>query len=81
LVEIEYTDEFRKSVSKMRDEKVRERIIKLIEKIKNNPDIGKPLSYDLTGIRSLRIPPFRILYELKGEKIILRTFEHRDKVY
>ncbi len=32
-------------------------------------------------IQSVRIPPFRVLYEFKSDIIILHKFEHRKKVY
>jgi len=57
------------------------KIKKIVEKIIDNPDIGKPLRYELTGLRSVRVPPFRILYEYSGDCLIFHTFEHRDTVY
>jgi mRNA-degrading endonuclease RelE of RelBE toxin-antitoxin system len=44
---------------------------------------GKPLKYDYAGLRSLRIPPFRIIYEFneKEKTIILHKFEHRERAY
>ncbi|MCX6816100.1 MAG: type II toxin-antitoxin system RelE/ParE family toxin [Candidatus Aenigmarchaeota archaeon] len=81
IVEIEYTDEFRKAVSKIRDSATRERLVKIIARIEANPDIGKPLAYELAGLRSLRLPPFRIIYDHKDDKITLRTFEHRKSAY
>ena len=30
---------------------------------------------------SVKIPPFRVLYEFKSDIIILHKFEHRKKVY
>jgi len=51
------------------------------EKIIDNPDVGKPLRYELAGLRIVRVPPFRILYELTGDCLIFHTFEHRNSVY
>ena len=53
----------------------------MVEKIRTDPEVGKPLSYDLAGKRSLRISSFRIIYEYKDGKVILKTFDNRDKVY
>ncbi|MBP9008464.1 MAG: type II toxin-antitoxin system RelE/ParE family toxin [Methanospirillum sp.] len=53
----------------------------MVEKIIENPEVGKPLQYELAGMRSVRIPPFRILYEYNHDHLILYTFEHRDSVY
>jgi len=53
----------------------------MIKKIKDNPEVGKPLRYDLFGLRSIKIPPFRILYEIRKDLIILHKFEHRKGAY
>lgn len=76
-----YTEEFKGDLRKIKDKKIQIRIKKLIQKIIDNPEIGKPLKYELFSLRSVRIPPFRILYELNGDITILHKFEHRKKVY
>lgn len=76
-----YTEEFKGDLKKIRDKKIQTRIKKIIHKIIDNPEIGKTLKYELFPLRSARIPPFRVLYELKGDIIILHKFEHRKKIY
>ncbi len=76
-----YTEEFKGDLRKIRDKKIQTRIKKIIQKIIDNPEIGKPLGYELFPLRSVKIPPFRVLYELKSDSIILHKFEHRKKVY
>jgi len=76
-----YTEEFKEDLRKIRDKKIHSRIKKIIQKIIDNPEVGKPLKYELFLLRSIRIPPFRVLYELKSDTIILLKFEHRKKVY
>jgi len=78
---IAYTHEFRRGIRKVRDKAMQVKVKKIMEKIINNPDAGKPLRYELAGLRSVRVPPFRILYELSGDRLIFHTFEHRDTVY
>ena len=51
-----------------------------INKILNNPNVGKPLKY-LRGERSLYVKPFRLIYSIKDDEIILLKFDHRKKVY
>ena len=80
-IEILYTEEFQKDVRKIRDSLIRIRIKKLIGRLTENPNLGKPLKYELSGFRSLRIKPFRLIYEFKNNQIILHKFEHRDEVY
>ena len=78
---IAYTHEFRRGIKKVRDKAMQTKVKKMVEKIIDNPDVGKPLRYELAGLRSVRVPPFRILYEHTGDRLIFHTFEHRDTVY
>lgn len=57
-----------------------EKIKNQINKILENPLIGKPLRYK-RGERSLYIHPFRLIYTVRGEDIFLLKFNHRKKVY
>jgi len=70
-----YTEEFKGDLKKIRDKKIQTRIKKIVKKIL------EPLGYELFPLRSVKIPPFRVLYEFKGDIIILHKFEHRKKVY
>lgn len=76
-----YTDEFERDLKKIRDGKIQARVKKIIQKIIDNPEIGKTMRYELFPLRSVRIPPFRVLYEFKGDILILHKFEHRKTVY
>jgi mRNA-degrading endonuclease RelE of RelBE toxin-antitoxin system len=78
---IVYTHEFRREIKKVRDKAMQGKVKKIVQKIIDNPEVGKPLRYELEGLRSVRVPPFRILYEHTGDCIIFHTFEHRDSVY
>ena len=76
-----YTEEFKTDVRKVKDKKIQGRIKKMVKKIRANPEVGKPLRYDLFGLRSIQIPPFRIIYEFREDLIFLHKFEHRKGVY
>ncbi|MDD5474408.1 MAG: type II toxin-antitoxin system RelE/ParE family toxin [Candidatus Methanoperedens sp.] len=76
-----YTDEFKRDLKKIRDGKIQARAKKIIQKIIDDPEIGKTMRYELFPLRSVRIPPFRVLYEFKGDILILHKFEHRKTVY
>ena len=51
-----------------------------INKILENPFVGKPLKYT-RGERTLYIKPFRLVYAIRKDELILLKFEHRKKVY
>ena len=57
-----------------------QKLKKQIKKIIENPNVGKPLKYK-RGERFLYIKPFRLIYAVRGDEIILLKFEHRKSVY
>jgi mRNA-degrading endonuclease RelE of RelBE toxin-antitoxin system len=59
---------------------LREKIEKQIRKIVENLNVGKPLKYK-RGERALYIKPFRLVYAVRKDEIILLKFEHRKSVY
>ncbi len=84
MVEIKaivYTQKFERDVRKIRDNSVKGRLRKQIEKIAENPEFGKPLGYGLKGEWSIRIKPYRLIYAVQGDRLILLRFEHRKEVY
>lgn len=56
------------------------RLEKQIQKILDDPYVGKPLRYT-RGERILYVKPFRLVYVVRGDEIILLKFEHRKSVY
>jgi len=81
MVKVALDPYFEKLFSKIKDSGLKEKIIKQIEKIKNDPEIGKPMQYSRKGTRELYIPPFRLSYEYKKDedKIIILDLYHKDK--
>lgn len=51
--------------------------------LKDNPTAGKKLTGELSGIRSLRAWPYRIIYEINEteERIEIHKIAHRQGVY
>ena len=78
---IVYTSKFEHDVRKTRDKGVRDKLQKIINKVLENPEPGKPLSYALKGERTVRVPPFRLIYAINGNTLILLRFENRSSVY
>ncbi|MDG6956802.1 MAG: type II toxin-antitoxin system RelE/ParE family toxin [Nitrososphaerota archaeon] len=78
---IVYTQKFERDVRKLRDGLVKERLKKQIRKIVEDPESGKPLKYGLKGEWTVRIPPYRMIYAVQGNRLILLRFEHRKEVY
>ena len=81
---IEWTSRAQKQFRKITDEKLKQRIIEIIEnEIASDPLIGKPLTLGFKGIRSYRIGRLRILYKPYKAKliIVILRIEHRKSVY
>jgi len=79
---IKYTKEAKKKIEKL-DKSIRLVIKKAIESLSSNPYKGKPLSYDLAGLYSLRTSDYRIIYRIKEKQliIIVITVGHRREIY
>ncbi|MBU0665772.1 MAG: type II toxin-antitoxin system RelE/ParE family toxin [Nanoarchaeota archaeon] len=76
-----FSEEFKKEFKKIRIKDTRLKIIKQLKKLEPVPESGKPLRYNLKGHRTIRIVPFRIIYRIEKESIIINCFDHRKDVY
>ena len=77
-----YTEEAKKNIEKL-DPSVKRLIRKAIESLAVNPEKGKPLSYELAGLRSLRTSDYRVIYRIRGGEllIIIVAVGHRREIY
>jgi addiction module RelE/StbE family toxin len=80
-MDIIFSEEFKNEFKKIKDTATRIRIIKHIKKLENLPESGKPLQHQLKGHRSTRIPPYRLIYRIEGNTVIINCFDHRKDVY
>jgi addiction module RelE/StbE family toxin len=80
-MQIIFSEEFRKEFKRIKDKQTRLKLIKHLKKLEQLPESGKPLKYKLKGHRSIRIPPFRIIYRIEKNSIIINCFDHRKEVY
>jgi mRNA-degrading endonuclease RelE of RelBE toxin-antitoxin system len=81
MVDITFHPRFRKAISKIKDNKLKQKIFKQFSKIKNNPEVGKPMKYSRKGTREVYVPPFRLSYEfIKQEnRIFFKDLYHKKK--
>ena len=81
MVNIFFTSEFKNIFSKLKDKLLKERIIKQLEKIKEDPEIGKPMRNIRKGTREMYIGSFRLSYEyLKDRNIVyILDIYHKDE--
>lgn len=81
MVKVEFDSAFQKLFSKIKDPVLKEKIIKQVLKLKENPELGKPMSYCRKGTRELYILPFRLsyLYLKETEVIVIADLYHKDE--
>lgn len=79
MVEILYDDVFKNIFSKIKDNLLRIKIKKQIEKIIKNPGVGKPMRNLRRGTRELYIKPFRLsyVYHVKTNTIEILDLYHK----
>ncbi len=81
-MKVEYSDTAQKQLKKLPKNK-QIKVLKKIEKLKNDPYIGKKLKGEFEGLRSLKVWPYRIIYRyLPQDKLFfINVVQHRQKVY
>ena len=57
------------------------KVFKKIQILKEAPFAGKTLSGEFEGMRSVRAWPYRIIYEIKKDSIIIYSIRHRQGSY
>lgn len=78
---VQWDPAFEKSFKSIRDRGIKERIKKVIKKIIENPDVGKPLQYARRSERRVRLGPYRLIYAVIGDTLFLLEFMHREEGY
>ena len=80
MVIICFEKKFEDIVRKVKDTVLKEKVKKQIQKIVENPEIGKPMRYARKGTREIYVSPFRLSYAyIQSEsKIIFLDLYHKD---
>lgn len=80
MLTVDYKDDFLRTIAKIKDHTFKERVKKQVEKILDNPEVGKPMRYSRKGTREVYVQPYRLSYAyLKAEdKIIFLDIYHKD---
>ncbi len=63
------------------DKAVQIQIINKIKHLKENPELGEPLSNILKGKWRLHIGKWRVVYVVEGKAVIIAKIDHRKDVY
>ncbi len=81
MVSVVTSKKFQEVLKKIKDSLFREKVLKHVEKIKNNPEIGKLMKYYRKGTREVYIHPFRLsyAYNIPENAIYLFDLYHKDE--
>lgn len=81
MVRLAFNPSFEKTFSKIKDNSLKDRIIKQLAKIRGNPEVGKPMKFWRKGTREVYVPPFRLSYEYikEEDKVIILDLYHKDE--
>ena len=81
MVTVAFEPRFKRTVSKIKDRALKEKIKKQIKRIIASPETGKPMRYTRKRTREVRIPPFRLSYMyLKNKnRIVFLELYHKDE--
>jgi len=81
MVKISFNPVFEKMFFKIKDAGLKDKILKQFIKIKENPEIGKPMMHGRKGMREVYVPPFRLAYVYIKERNEVVFFElyHKDE--
>ena len=71
-----------KSLEKI-DKRIKNKIQPVLLRLRGEPYLGKQLGGELKGYRSIRIWPFRIIYEVQEHQKLIKivAIGHRQGVY
>ena len=68
------TKKFEKEAKLIKNSDWKDKIKNKIRKIIENPDIGKPLKYDLHKERTVRVGHYRLIYSFKDKTLFSNHF-------
>jgi addiction module RelE/StbE family toxin len=79
-MKIYYESSAYKDLKKIPKQK-RQKIFNKVEELSKNPHTGKKLEGRYKGLRSQRVWPYRIVYEIKKDRINIYSVKHRQSSY
>lgn len=81
MVTVAYHPHFEKTIRKIRDTQLKERVKQQIVKIINDPSTGKPMRYCRKQSREVYIPPFRLSYwyNKRQDTLVFLALYHKDE--
>ena len=81
MVMVAYSSRFEKTIRKIQDSGLKERVKARIIRIVNDPETGKPMRWCRKNTREVYIPPFRLsyCYDKKDDTLVFLALYHKDE--
>ena len=81
MVTVAWHPHFEKTVRRIKDAGLKERVKQQILRIIDDPTIGKPMRYSRKQTREVYIPPFRLSYwyDKPRDTIVFLALYHKDE--
>ncbi len=81
MLKVDYSDDLLKTIKKINDASLKEKIKKQIKKIVEEPEIGKPMRYARKSTREIYIGSYRLAYVYNKDKnkLIFLDLYHKDE--
>ena len=83
LYRLVFTRTARKDYEAIRDAKLLKRINSILEDLKSNPLLGKPLHGEFAECRSIKTFSFRLIYRVEKHDVVITVLriQHRRESY
>ena len=81
MLKVDYSADLLKTIKKIKDASLKEKIKKQIKKIVEQPEIGKPMRYARKDTREMYIGSYRLAYAYNKDKnkLIFLDLYHKDE--
>ncbi len=82
MSQVYFSDQSRKIFGKIKEEKLKNKITQALRKLSQDPYLDKKLQGILEGTYSIKVWPYRILYEFTEKKdLIITDIGNRKDIY
>jgi len=81
MVTVAWHPHFEKTVRRIKDAGLRQRVKQQIIRIIDDPTIGKPMRYSRKQTREVYVPPFRLSYcfDQSRDTLVFLALYHKDE--
>jgi mRNA-degrading endonuclease RelE of RelBE toxin-antitoxin system len=81
MVTVAYSSHFEKTIRKIQDASLKERVKARIIRIVDDPETGKPMRWCRKNTREVYVPPFRLsyCYDKKNDTLVFLALYHKDE--